>query len=55
MKGELEALMRFVVEKGIMLAIEEVLPLERVREGLERLERLVTWKLGGKIVISLAS
>jgi hypothetical protein len=52
-KGELEALVQFVIEKGIVPEIEEeVLPLERVGEGLER---LVTGELGGKIVISLAT
>jgi NADPH:quinone reductase-like Zn-dependent oxidoreductase len=52
-KGELEALVRFVIEKGIVPEIEEeVLPLERVGEGLER---LVTGELGGKIIVSLAS
>jgi NADPH:quinone reductase-like Zn-dependent oxidoreductase len=50
-KEELEALMRFVIEKGIVPKVEdEVLPLARVGEGLER---LVTGQLGGKIVISL--
>ena len=43
-KGELEALMRFVIEKGIVPKIEkEVLPLER----------LVTGELRGKVVVSL--
>jgi len=47
----LEALMRFVIEKGIVPKIEkEVLPLERVGEGLQR---LVTGELGGKVVVSL--
>ena len=50
-KGELEALMRFVIEKGIVPKIEkEVLPLERVEEGLQR---LVTGELRGKVVVSL--
>lgn len=48
---ELEQLMRFVIEKGIVPQIEvEVLPLERVGEGLER---LVTGELGGKIIVGL--
>lgn len=52
-KEELEALMRFVIEKGIVPEIEEeVLPLERVGEGLER---LVKGELKGKIVVSLVS
>ena len=50
-KQELEDLMRFVIDKGIVPKIEEeVLPLERVGEGLER---LVTGELGGKIIVSL--
>lgn len=52
-KGELETLMRFVIEKGIVPKIEpEVLPLERVGEGLERLG---TGELEGKIVVTLVS
>jgi NADPH:quinone reductase-like Zn-dependent oxidoreductase len=50
-KQELELLMRFVIDKGVVPKIEdEVLPLERGGEGLER---LVTGELGGKVVVSM--
>ena len=51
-KGELGKLMQFVIEKGIVPKIEEqMLPLERVGEGLERL--ITEEGLGGKVVVSL--
>lgn len=50
-KADLEGLLKFVVEKGVVPAIEEeVLPLERAQEGLEK---LLTSDAKGKIVISM--
>ncbi len=49
-KKELEQLLAFVIEKGIVPAIEDVLPLARAAEGLEK---LMTSEAKGKIVVSM--